>query len=70
MKPPVPARLSEAEFAVLVARAGLRLTPEKRAVLHEAHGGLQDLAQRVRAAQRGASEPATIFTLVRAVKGP
>jgi hypothetical protein len=57
---PAP-RLSEAEFATLASRAGLRLTPEKRAELYEAYGAIEALAARIRPQSDLGAEPATIF---------
>jgi hypothetical protein len=59
---PGEARLTEAEFTALATRAGLQLTPEKRAALFEAYRNLEELARRVRRPRDLGAEPAATFT--------
>ena len=54
--------LSPDEFAVLVRRAGLRLTPTQLAEMYDAWQHMAPLVERIRGHERGrAAEPAMIF---------
>jgi hypothetical protein len=57
MKPSI----TEAEFAILVKRAGLSLTDAQRAALFEGYGYLEDMVKRVRTPRGREAEPAHIF---------
>ena len=57
-------RPTEAEFAALAARAGLRLSLEKQASVYETFCELAALATRVHRPRDVAAEPAVVFTLV------
>lgn len=55
-------KLSQDEFAVLVKRAGLRLTPTQLTEMYEAWIQVEPMVHRVRGHDRGrAAEPAVIF---------
>jgi hypothetical protein len=58
MKPSI----TEAEFAVLVKRAGLKLTDQQRAALYEGYGFVEQMVAQVRTPRDRAAEPAHIFT--------
>jgi hypothetical protein len=58
MKPSI----TEAEFAVLVKRAGLTLSEKQRAALYEGYGYLEDMIAKVRTPRGREAEPAHIFT--------
>lgn len=58
--------VTEAEFAVLVRRAGLALDEPARRVLHEVYGHLERMVERNRTPIAGGdrprgAEPATVF---------
>lgn len=60
------AGVTEAEFAVLVRRAGLPLDEAERRVLHEVYGHLERMLDRNRTPLAGGdrvrgAEPATVF---------
>lgn len=58
----MPEKLSQDEFAVLVKRAGLRLTSAQLAEMYEAWTQVEPMVHRVRSHERGrAAEPAIIF---------
>jgi hypothetical protein len=53
--------ISEADFDVLVTKAGLPLTPAQKAVLRDVYPTLQAIIARVTAPMPRESEPALIF---------
>jgi len=55
-------KISEAEFDVLVRRAGLTLTAQQRAEIYRAYGTIESLVERLRQPRPLGNEPATIFT--------
>lgn len=58
----MPEKLSHDEFAVLVKRAGLRLSAAQLAEMYEAWAQVEPMVQRVRGHDRGReAEPAVIF---------
>jgi hypothetical protein len=59
----MPPETTEAEFAALVARAGLSLTPAHIASLHAAWGGIDAMQRLVRTPPIAAeAEPSTTFS--------
>jgi hypothetical protein len=58
MKPSI----TEAEFAVLVKRAGLNVTDQQRAALYEGYGFVEQMIAQVRTPRGREAEPAHIFT--------
>src|SRR3712207_4703674 len=70
-----PTKATEAEFAALLRRAGLSLTPEQRAGVHAVWGAVEEMLDRIRtpapgtapgSAEAASAEPAVVF---RAEKG-
>jgi hypothetical protein len=57
MKP----KISESDFAALVAQSGLPLTKEQIAMLHEVYGLVEPMIARLTAPLPRESEPALIF---------
>ncbi len=58
----MPAKLALDDFAALVRRAGLELTPEQLKDLHGAWAHIEPMLERIRGADRGReAEPALIF---------
>ena len=57
---PTP-KITEAEFAVLVKRAGLVLTDAQRAELYTGYGYVEAMIARVRTPRGREAEPAHIF---------
>ena len=58
--------ISAERFAVLVERAGLRLTPEQFEELRQAYPQIERMQKNVRRARDRAAEPAHIFVHPRA----
>jgi len=58
--------ISSERFAVLVEQAGLKLTPEQFAELHDGYRFVQRMQRVVRRARDRAAEPAHIFVHPRA----
>lgn len=54
-------RLSEDEFAVLVARSGLTLNAEQRRDIHDVFGLIEAMCDRVHAPLPRAAEPGLVF---------
>lgn len=54
-------KITEAEFAVLVKRAGLTLTDAQRAELYKGYGYVEEMIARVRTPRGREAEPAHIF---------
>ncbi len=58
----MPPTLPQADFEALIRRAGLTLSPEQVAELHQGWGYIEPMLQRIRAQGRGReAEPALIF---------
>lgn len=58
----MPEKLSQDEFAVLVKRAGIPLTPPQLVEMYEAWTHVEPMVERVRGHHRDrAAEPAVIF---------
>ena len=56
------AKLSQADFEVLIRRAGLRLSPEEVADLYRAWAHVEPMLERIRTQGRGReAEPALTF---------
>lgn len=53
--------LTEAEFEILVRRAGLTMGAEQRRVLHGVYGHVEAMLERVRTPRDRSAEPAHIF---------
>jgi len=53
--------ITEAEFAVLVKRAGLTLTPAQQAELYKGYGYVEEMIARVRTPRGREAEPAHIY---------
>jgi hypothetical protein len=53
--------ISSERFAILVERAGLKLTPEQFEELRQAHQFVERMQRRVRRPRDRAAEPAHIF---------
>jgi hypothetical protein len=59
----MPPETTEAEFDVLVARAGLALTPAQKAGIHAVFGGIEAMQRLVRTPPLPAeAEPSTTFS--------
>ena len=59
----MPPETTEAEFAALVARAGLALAPDQMARIHAAWGGIEAMQRQVRTPPIAAeAEPSTTFS--------
>jgi hypothetical protein len=59
----MPPETTEAEFAALVARAGIPLTEAQKAAIHGAWGGIEAMQRLVRSpAPAPEAEPATTFS--------
>jgi hypothetical protein len=56
-------KISEAEFDMLVRRAGLTLTARQRGEIYRAYGTIESLTERLRQPRAVENEPATIVTL-------
>ena len=53
--------VTEAEFEILVRRAGLTMDEAQRKVLHEVYGHLEAMLDRIRTPRDRGAEPAHIF---------
>ena len=60
MKP----RISEADFAVLVAQSGLTLTPGQRQDIYDIYGLVEAMRDRVHSPLPREAEPSLVFALV------
>jgi hypothetical protein len=55
-------KITEAEFATLVKRAGLVLSDAQKAEIYKAYGYVEQMIERVRTPRGREAEPAHIFT--------
>ena len=58
----MPPKISMAEFEVLVAQAGLPLSPAQKQELHQHYGLLESMVARVNTPLPREAEPALTFT--------
>ncbi|MCW3473223.1 hypothetical protein [Limobrevibacterium gyesilva] len=54
-------KISEADFAVLAAQTGLRLTDAQRREIHAAYGTIEAMLARIGSERPREAEPALIF---------